>query len=322
MRGRSRKGRPINGWIVVDKGQGITSTEVVARIKRLSDAQKVGHGGTLDPLATGVLPIAMGEATKTVAYVMDASKEYDFTMRFGEARDTDDAAGAVVRSSDLRPSDAAIREALPRFVGTISQVPPTYAAVKVQGERAYDLARRGEVVELQAREVRIDELALTGRPDADHASFRMVCGKGAYVRAIARDLGELLGCHAHVSDLRRTRVGAFRVEDAVTLDAFTEMAAEETWPQVIVPVATALAGIPALAVTEPQAIRLRAGQSIRVPPQLITGEAAVAEGCTVRAMRAGELVALLRLEEEGELAPLRVFHPATAAQQPRPPGQP
>jgi tRNA pseudouridine55 synthase len=310
MRGRSRKGRPLNGWLVVDKGPGMTSTDVVTRVKRALNAQKVGHGGTLDPLATGVLPIAMGEATKTVAYIMDASKTYAFTMRFGESRDTDDAAGAVLLISDLRPTDDEIRAALQHFVGTIMQTPPTYAAVKVQGERAYDLARRGEAVELQPREVRIDELELVGRPDADHASFHMVCGKGAYVRAIARDLGELLGCHAHVSSLRRTRVGAFAVEQAVTLEAFTEMAAEETWPQIIVPMATALGGIPALAVTEPQALRLRAGQSVRVPPQLVTGGEA-AEGCTFRAMQAGELVALGRLEA-GELAPLRVFHPIAA----------
>lgn len=320
MRGRSRRGRAINGWLVVDKGPGITSTDVVTRVKRLTDAQKVGHGGTLDPLATGVLPIAMGEATKTVAYVMDASKTYAFTVRFGEARDTDDAAGAVLRSSAERPSDEAVEDALPRFVGTVMQTPPTYAAVKVQGERAYDLARRGEAVELQPREVRIDELALTGRPDADHATFHMVCGKGAYVRAVARDLGELLGCHAHVSQLRRTRVGAFHAEAATTLDALAAMAEAETWPQAIVPVATALAGIPALAVTEPQAHRLRAGQSIRVPPQLVQGDgnAAVAEGCTVRAMRSGELVALGRLAE-GELAPLRVFQPTTPPR-PQPPG--
>jgi tRNA pseudouridine55 synthase len=308
MRGRSRKGRPINGWLVVDKGEGVTSTEVVARVKRLTNAQKVGHGGTLDPLATGVLPLAMGEATKTVSYVMDAAKTYEFTMRFGEARDTDDAAGVVTRTSDLRPSDDEIRAALPRFVGRIMQVPPAYAAVKIQGERAYDIARRGDVVELQPREVRIDELELVSRPDADHATFFMACGKGAYVRAVARDLGEALGCHAHVSRLRRTRVGAFAVDQAVTLDALPSIVEEETLPQILVPVATALAGIPALAVTEPQAIRLRAGQSIRVPPQLIAGEAA--PGCTVRAMRAGELVALARLDDEagGELAPLRIFH--------------
>jgi tRNA pseudouridine55 synthase len=305
MRGRNRKGVPINGWLVIDKGPGITSTDVVTRVKRLTNAQKVGHGGTLDPLATGILPIAMGEATKTVAYVMDAPKAYEFTLRLGEARDTDDATGAVLRTSELRPDDADIAAALGPFRGHIMQTPPTYAAVKIQGERAYDIARRGDTVELAPREVRIDELELVGRPDRDHASFHMRCGKGAYVRAIARDLGKVLGCYAHVSALRRTSVGAFTLEQAVTLEALAGIVSEETLPQILVPVTTALAGIPALAVTEPQALRLRAGQSIRVPPQLISGEAV--PGCTVRAMRSGELVALGRFDE-GELAPVRIFH--------------
>src|SRR3954453_4822693 len=216
MRGRSRKGVPINGWLVIDKGEGLTSTDVVTRVKRLTNAQKVGHAGTLDPLATGILPIAMGEATKTVPYVIDARKTYDFTVRFGEARDTDDAAGTVPgaagpvpRPGDARPPDDEIRGALGRFRGAIMQTPPAYAAVKVQGEGAYDIARRGEPVELQPREVRIDELEMVERTDADHARFHMTCGKGAYVRAIARDLGELLGCHAHVSSLPRTRGGPF-----------------------------------------------------------------------------------------------------------------
>ena len=168
MARRKPTGRRINGWLVIDKPAGMTSTHVVAEVKRLTQAQKVGHGGTLDPLATGVLPIAMGEATKTVAYIMDARKAYEFTLRFGEARDTDDAAGAVIATSDRRPSDDEIRAALPQFIGLIQQVPPQYAAVKVQGERAYDIARRGETVELAAREMRIDELELVARPDADH----------------------------------------------------------------------------------------------------------------------------------------------------------
>ena len=202
---RKATGRPINGWLVIDKAPDMTSTHVVTVVKRLTQAQKVGHGGTLDPLATGVLPIAMGEATKTVAYVMDERKAYEFALRFGESRDTDDAAGAVTATSEQRPTDDEIRAALPRFVGLIQQVPPQYAAVKVQGERAYDIARRGETVELAPREVRIDELELVGRPDLDRAEFRMTCGKGAYVRAIARDLGVALGCLAHVAALRRTR---------------------------------------------------------------------------------------------------------------------
>lgn len=304
MARRKPTGRRINGWLVIDKGPAITSTQVVAEVKRLTQAQKVGHGGTLDPLATGVLPIAMGEATKTVAYVMDSRKSYEFTLRFGEGRDTDDAAGAVIATSDLRPSDAELAAALPQFVGLIQQVPPQYAAVKVQGERAYDIARRGETVELAPREIRIDELELTARPDPDHAQFRMRSGKGAYVRSIARDLGQVLGCHAHVAALRRTEVGAFRAEDAISLEALARIVEDDSLPQVLVPVTTALAGIPALAVTEPQAHRLRAGQPVLITPALL-GEA-VGDPATVRAMRAGELIALARLEGM-ELSPVRVF---------------
>ena len=305
MAQRRRKGLPINGWLVIDKPVGMTSTQVVSTVKRLTDAQKVGHGGTLDPLATGVLPIAMGEATKSVAWIMDSRKSYRFRMRFGEARDTDDSTGAVIQSADIRPDDAAIRAQLGAFRGVIMQRPPIYAAVKIQGERAYDIARRGEVVEIEPREVRVDELELVGRPDPDHADFEMACGKGAYVRAIARDLGQALGCYAHVVALRRMSVGAFSADDAVSPDALAGIVDNETLPQVLIPVATALVGIPALAVTEPQAIRLRAGQPIRVSPQLLEGT--VKPDGTVRAMRAGQLVALAKLEG-AEMAPLRVFH--------------
>ena len=302
---RKATGRPINGWLVIDKAPLMTSTQVVNEVKRVTQAQKVGHGGTLDPLATGILPIAMGEATKTVAYIMDARKGYEFTLRFGEARDTDDAAGVVTATSPLRPTDEEIRAALPQFTGLIMQVPPRYAAVKVQGERAYDLARRGEIVELAPREIRIDELELVRRVDADHAEFRMTSGKGAYVRAIARDLGEALGCQAHVSALRRTAVGSFNASNAISLDALARIVADDTLPQVLVPMTTALAGIPALAVTEPQALRLRSGQPVRITPALV-GDA-MGEPATVRAMRAGELIALARLEGM-ELSPVRVFH--------------
>lgn len=302
---RKPVGRPINGWLVIDKTPGMTSTQVVNEVKRVTQAQKVGHGGTLDPLATGILPIALGEATKTVAYIMDARKGYEFTLRFGEARDTDDAAGAVTATSELRPSDEEIRAALPQFIGLIMQVPPRYAAVKVQGERAYDLARRGEIVELAPREIRIDELVLVRRIDLDHAEFRMTSGKGAYVRAIARDLGEALGCHAHVSALRRSEVGSFNASNAVSLDELARIVEDDTLPQILVPMTTALAGIPALAVTEPQALRLRSGQPVRIMPALVGDD--VIEPATVRAMRAGELIALARLEGM-ELSPVRVFH--------------
>lgn len=301
----SRKGRPINGWLVIDKDEGVTSTWVVGAVKRLTHAQKAGHGGTLDPLATGILPIALGEATKTVPYVMDSTKAYRFTLRFGEARDTDDAEGQVIGSSDRRPTDAGIQAALPGFTGTIMQRPPIYAAVKIRGERAYDIARRGETVEIEPREVRIDELHLVERPDADHAVLDMVCGKGAYVRAVARDLGQQLGCLAHVTQLRRTRVGPFGLDRAVRLETLERIVEDDSLPQALVPVATALAGIPALAVTEPQAIRLKAGQPIVVAPQLVLGD--VQEATAIKVLSAGELVALARLEG-AELTPLRIFN--------------
>ncbi|MCS6780861.1 MAG: tRNA pseudouridine(55) synthase TruB [Geminicoccaceae bacterium] len=302
---RARKGRPLHGWLVIDKARGQTSTDVVNQVKRITQAQKVGHGGTLDPLATGVLPVALGEATKTVQYVMDARKTYRFTLAFGEARDTDDAEGRPIARSDRRPSDAEIEAALPAFRGEILQRPPTFAAVKVQGERAYDLARRGEPVLLEPRPVRIDELRLVGRPDPDHACFEMVCGKGAYVRALARDLGEALGCYAHVAELRRTAVGPFGLDRAISLDALARLVEEDSLHQALISVATALAGIPALAVTEPQALRLRSGQPIRVSLRYL-GEEAV-DGMTLKVTRGGELVALARLDG-AELSPLRVFN--------------
>jgi tRNA pseudouridine55 synthase len=211
-----RKGLPINGWLCLDKPQGMTSTSAVGFVRRITGAAKAGHGGTLDPLATGVLPIALGEATKTVSYVMDGEKHYRFTIRLGQATATDDSEGEVIAESDQRPATAAIEAALCRFIGTIEQVPPCFAAVKVAGERAYDLARRGEVVELEARSVRVRDLRLVERRDDDHATFDLISGKGVYVRSIARDLGRLLGCQAHVVELRRLKVGAFEAAHAVT----------------------------------------------------------------------------------------------------------
>ena len=306
MSRRRRRGLRIDGWLVIDKPQGMTSTEVVNRVKRLTRAEKAGHGGTLDPIATGVLPVALGEATKTVQYVMEAPKRYRFTVRFGVATDTDDAEGTAIATSDRRPDDEEIRALLPRFVGEIDQVPPRYAAIKVQGERAYELARRGEVVELAPRRVHIHHFALVARPDPDHAVFEVVCGKGAYVRALARDLGEALGCHAHIESLRRLAVGPFTVDEAISLEALEEIVRNETLPQVLIPVARALAGIPALAVTEPQALRLRSGQPVRISPALLPEEAK--DGDTVAVRRGEEVVALARLEDS-LLRPVRVFRP-------------
>jgi tRNA pseudouridine55 synthase len=300
-----RCGRPVHGWLCLDKPAGMTSTEAVARVRRLTQALKVGHGGTLDPLATGVLPIALGEATKTVAYVMAGRKCYRFTARWGEARSTDDAEGEVLATSTERPSAAAIEAALPGFVGTLEQVPPRYAAIKVAGERAYDLARRGEPVELAPRTVEIERLVLLERPDPDHAVFDLMCGRGTYVRALIRDLGAQLGCLGHVVALRRLQVGPFSAQAATTLEALERLVVKEALPEALWPVSAALGDLPRLALTAPQAHRLCAGQTIRVAPGLMVGDAR--PDATVRAMAAGQVVALARLQG-GELSPVRVFN--------------
>jgi tRNA pseudouridine55 synthase len=304
---RKPKGRKIDGWLVIDKPAGITSTDVVNRLKRAFQAQKVGHGGTLDPLATGVLPIAFGAATKTVPYVMDGAKEYRFTLRFGEARDTDDADGVVTATSDVRPIDAAIRAALPGFIGDILQVPPRFSAIKVAGERAYDLARAGEVVELAPRPARVDAFTLEDRPDADMAMFRVVSGKGVYMRSLARDLAASLGTVGHIAALRRVRVGPFAEAMAVPLDSAIAMGQEDAASSHLLPVETALADIPALALTGGEAARLSSGQALslvaflgRVPPE------ADPDGGVVRVMAGGKALAIGRLEG-GMLHPVRML---------------
>jgi len=221
---RRRKGRNVSGCLVVDKPVGMTSTAVVNKVKWALQAQKAGHAGTLDPDATGVLAIALGEATKTVPYITDALKAYEFTVRLGQSTNTDDAEGEVIATSDTRPDDAAIKDALGAFVGDIMQVPPQYSAVKIDGQRAYKLAREGETFEVAARPLWVEELLLVGRPDPDHAVLEMVCGKGGYVRAIARDLGKMLGCHGHVTQLRRTWSGPFDAEDAISIERVEALA--------------------------------------------------------------------------------------------------
>ena len=299
------KGLPIHGWLCLDKPAGMTSTAAVTRVRRLTHARKVGHGGTLDPLATGVLPIALGEATKTVAYAVEGRKHYRFTARLGEARTTDDAEGEILARSDRRPATAEIAAALPAFVGQIEQVPPRFAAVKVEGERAYDLARRGEAVELAPRTVQVDRFDLVERPDPDHVTFELVCGRGTYVRALVRDLGDRLGCLGHVVALRRLQVGPFRIEDAISFGALEQLVADDALPQALLPVGVALCDLPALSLTQPQVDRLRAGQTIRVAPGLLVGEPEA--DATVRAMAAGRMVALARLHGS-ELSPVRVFN--------------
>jgi tRNA pseudouridine55 synthase len=221
-----RPKQKVDGWVVLDKPLGMGSTQAVGRVRWLFTAAKAGHGGTLDPLATGVLPIALGEATKTVPFVMDGRKEYRFTLRFGQARSTDDGEGAVTATSDDRPSDEAIRAALPRFTGCFEQMPPAFSALKIGGQRAYDLARAGQAVDLKPRAVTIDRLELLSRPDADHADFVVTCGKGTYIRSLGRDLARALGTVGHLSALRRTAVGPFREELAISLPSGTLVRAE------------------------------------------------------------------------------------------------
>ena len=255
---RKRKGRPVDGWLLVDKPAGITSTAVVGKARWAFEARKAGHAGTLDPLATGLLAVAFGEATKTIPYAQEGLKTYRFTVRIGQRTATDDAEGAVIASSDRRPADAEIAAALPAFEGEISQVPPQFSAVRVEGERAYDLAREGVEMDLAPRALWVERLRLLARPDPDHAELELVCGKGGYVRAIARDLGEALGCHAHVAALTRTASGAFRLADAVAfdrLDAVRETGGDE----LLLPLETGLADLPEVRVRAPEAERLRRG---------------------------------------------------------------
>jgi tRNA pseudouridine55 synthase len=308
MRQRKQRGRPLDGWLVIDKPQGLTSTDVVNRLKRWFDAQKCGHGGTLDPLATGVLPIAFGAATKTVPYVMDGTKLYHFTLRFGEARDTDDADGQVIETSAVRPTDEQIRAALPAFTGDIMQVPPVFSAVKVAGERAYDLARAGSPPVLEPRPARVDRFDLIGRPDPDHALFEVQSGKGVYMRSLARDLAKACGTVGHIAALRRLRVGPFLEQHAIPLDKLRET--DDTAPaspDLLLPVATALADIPALALTEQEAAALHQGQAISLITLMgrIPGHANP-DGGLARAMAGGRVIGLCRLED-GMLKPERVL---------------
>lgn len=265
--GRRKKGDPIHGWLVLDKPLEMTSTQAVGKCRWLFNAKKAGHAGTLDPLASGVLPIAFGEATKTVPFAQEAGKTYRFTIRWGSSTTTQDAEGDVVAQSDVRPSVEEIKAALPQFIGDIEQVPPKYSAIKVDGERAYDLARAGEEVELEARPVRIDALSVLDAPSPDLCVLEMRCGKGAYVRSVARDLAQALGTEGHVAALRRTQVGPFSLDDAISLDALEDLVHKARALEALLPVETALDDIPALAVTDGEAFQLRQGRSIVLPPR-------------------------------------------------------
>ena len=302
-----REKRDVHGWVILDKPRGMTSTHGVAVIKRLFTAKRAGHAGTLDPLASGILPLALGEATKTVPFVMDGRKRYRFTVRWGEERDTDDAEGKVTATSDARPAADAISACLPAFTGTIAQVPPKFSAIKIEGERAYDLARDGQEVVLEARAVNIHDLALVETPNRDTAIFEAECGKGTYVRALARDIGRVLGCLGHVSELRRTQVGPFGEDDMISLaelEALCQKAAagEGSLADALLPVETALDDIPALAVNRADAARLQRGQAV-----LLRGRDAPIFRGTVYVTTSGELIALAEVDR-GEIIPKRVFN--------------
>lgn len=307
--GRRKKGRPVSGWLVLDKPFDFGSTQAVGKVKWLFQAQKAGHAGTLDPLATGVLPIALGEATKTVPFIMDARKTYRFTAKWGAATTTDDAEGEIIARSDHRPARAEIDAALDSFIGDIEQEPPQFSAVKVDGERAYDIARDGEAVTLAARTISIHDLRIVDVPGEDETVFEAITGKGAYVRALVRDLARTLGTEGHVSALRRIAVGPFREEDAVTIEELEAYDEPQARDDTLEPIAYALAALPQATIDGPQADKLRRGQAAVLAPPVAKG---------VRGDRAGEIENVLAvLHDEAvaictldglKLQPSRVFN--------------
>ncbi len=322
---KRKKGNPVHGWVALDKPEGLGSTQAVGKLRWLFNAQKAGHGGTLDPFASGILPIAFGEATKTVPYVMDGEKRYRFTVRWGMATDTLDPEGEVIATSDVRPSEDQILDIMPEFVGEIDQVPPAYSAIKIGGERAYNLARAGEEVEIPSRRVDIYAMELVDIPDAEHAEFDWECGKGTYVRALARDMAARLGTVGMVTRLRRTRVGPFEEAAAVTLASIEDAVeaekslepADQTGHKpghsgtgalsALLPIEAALDGIPAITLNEVETSRLRNGQAVSLLRKLdLERIAGLEPGDDVIAMHAGEAVAIACFDR-GEIKPLRVF---------------
>ena len=266
---RRKKGEDVSGWIVLDKAEDITSTQAVSAVRRIFNAQKAGHAGTLDPLASGILPIALGEATKTVPWLVEAQKTYLFTIKWGVSTDTQDREGKSIAESAARPTPEAIRAALPAFIGEIEQIPPQFSAVKVDGERAYDLARAGETLDLEARSVVVYEAELTETEGEDYATFQVRSGKGFYIRALVRDLAAKLGVEGHVWRLRRTSVGPFHENDAVSLDALEDLRHKAAASERLKPVETALDDIPALAINGEDAFKLRQGRPIVLLPHVV-----------------------------------------------------
>ena len=297
---RKRKGRDISGWLVVDKPAGMTSTAVVNKVRWAMAAKKAGHAGTLDPEATGVLAVALCEATKTVPYITDSLKAYTFTVRLGAATNTDDAEGEVIATSEARPTDDDIKAALGQFVGDIMQVPPKFSAVKIDGERAYKLARDDEDFEIAARPLWVEELVMIDREDADHVTLEMTCGKGGYVRSIARDLGEALGCLGHVRELRRIWSGPFTASDGISIEQIDEMAKTPELDAYLRPLTEGLTELPEVKATAEGAVRLRNGN----PGMVIASDVDYGEECW--ASLDGEPVAV-GVFKAGELHPSRVF---------------
>ncbi|MBO6836535.1 MAG: tRNA pseudouridine(55) synthase TruB [Alphaproteobacteria bacterium] len=305
---KRKKGDPIHGWVVLDKPEGMGSTDAVSAVRRTLNAQKAGHGGTLDPFATGLLPIALGEATKTVQYVMDGAKSYRFTLRFGVETDTLDPEGEAIETSEIRPDDAAIQAAIPGFLGEIDQIPPAYSAIKMDGKRAYDRVRAGETVEMQPRRVRIDALRLIGRPDADHAVFDVDCGKGTYIRSLGRDLAKVLGTVGSLTALRRTKVGPFAENQAISLDALAQIGHKPGQSRGLLAIEAALDGIPAMVLSEVETVRLRNGQPVPLLRKVDLARIAdLKDGDEVVAFCGEEAVALARYGK-GEIRPVRVLN--------------
>jgi tRNA pseudouridine55 synthase len=307
---RNKKGAVINGWLNIDKPKGITSTQAIGRVRRILGAQKIGHAGTLDPLATGILPIALGEATKTIPFAQDREKVYRFTVTWGQARNTDDSEGEVTQTSEKRPTAAEITALLPRFTGDIEQTPPQFSAIKIDGERAYDLARAGEAVEIKSRMVSIYDLQLL-ETTRDTATFETECGKGTYVRALARDMGLILGCFGHISALRRLAVGPFSEKSAIPLDALAEIVQSPTPDRYLLPVETVLDDIPALALTDDEIGRIRQGQTLKLLSRQDIDRLDVAgiDEATELVLAIGDNKPLALLEKDGALLhPVRVFN--------------
>ena len=306
--GRRRKGLAINGWLNLDKPVGLSSAACVNAVRRITGAAKLGHAGTLDPQASGVLPIALGEATKTMPYVTDAAKRYTFDIVWGVRRSTDDIEGDIVETSDVRPDRAAIEAMLDRFIGEIEQVPPAYSAIKIDGQRAYAMARAGVDVRMASRIVRVDAFSLDAIVDRDRARFAVACGKGTYMRALARDLAAALGTCGHLAGLRRTAVGRFTEETAISLEKLNELGHSAAAQPPLLPVETALDDIPALALTETEADRLRSGQAVAIlRPQDRERLAAVGNDGIVLAVEATKPVALARVDGI-QIRPVRILN--------------